>query len=60
MAIDTGTKATNGRPAGMSTEEWQLRCELAACYQLTELYGMYDMPGTHIRRACPDRKTTFF
>lgn len=34
--------------AGISAEEWQLRCDLAACYQLTDLYGMSDFFGTHI------------
>src|SRR5215471_12448873 len=28
--------------------EWQLRCELAACFQLTDLYGMSDLASTHI------------
>ncbi len=37
----------------MSAAEWQTRCELAACYQLTDLYGMSDMAGTHISAHIP-------
>ena len=40
-------------PTGMSTEEWRLRCELAACYQLTDLYGMSDLASTHISVSLP-------
>ena len=29
-------------------EEWQLRCDLAACYRLTALYGWSDLVFTHI------------
>jgi ribulose-5-phosphate 4-epimerase/fuculose-1-phosphate aldolase len=36
-----------------SAEEWKLRCELAACYQLADLYGMSDMAGTHISARLP-------
>ena len=34
-----------GRPAGISSEEWQLRQDLAACCQLADVYGMSDMVG---------------
>ncbi|MBT2325005.1 class II aldolase/adducin family protein [Variovorax paradoxus] len=37
----------------MSTDEWQLRCELTACFQLTDLYGMSDVASTHISVALP-------
>jgi ribulose-5-phosphate 4-epimerase/fuculose-1-phosphate aldolase len=40
-------------PPGMSAEEWRLRCELAACCQLTDLYGMSDMAATHISVSLP-------
>jgi ribulose-5-phosphate 4-epimerase/fuculose-1-phosphate aldolase len=43
----------DGAPDGMDTQEWQLRCELAACLQLTDLYGMSDMAGTHISVRLP-------
>lgn len=33
--------------------EWQLRCELAACFQLTDLYGMSDLASTHISVSLP-------
>jgi ribulose-5-phosphate 4-epimerase/fuculose-1-phosphate aldolase len=33
--------------------EWALRCDLAACYQLIELYGLSDFTGTHISARVP-------
>jgi len=48
-----------GVPAGMSPEEWQARCELAACYQLTDLYRMSDMAGTHISLRVPGPEDHF-
>jgi ribulose-5-phosphate 4-epimerase/fuculose-1-phosphate aldolase len=38
----------------VSDEEWRLRCELAATYRLTALYGWDDMIFTHISVRCPD------
>ena len=37
----------------MDDVEWHMRCELAACYQLTDLYGMSDMAGSHISVRLP-------
>ena len=37
----------------MSDAEWQLRCDLAACYQLVDLYGWSDLSGTHISARVP-------
>ena len=37
----------------MDPVEWQLRCELAACCQLTDLYGMSDLASTHISVMLP-------
>jgi len=37
----------------MTAEEWRLRCELAACFQLTDLYGMSDVASTHISVVLP-------
>lgn len=38
----------------VSNEEWRLRCDLAATYRLTALYGWDDMIFTHISVRCPD------
>lgn len=38
----------------VSDEEWRLRCDLAATYRLTALYGWDDMIFTHISVRCPD------
>ena len=40
-------------PPGMTEEEWQTRCDLAAAYQLVDLYGMSDLAGTHISARLP-------
>lgn len=50
--------ATDKKPTGVqanerSADEWRLRCDLAACYQLTDLYGMSDLAGTHISVRVP-------
>ncbi len=39
----------------VSTEEWQLRCDLAACYRLAALYGWSDLVFTHTSApGCPN------
>lgn len=40
-------------PDGMSAEEWQARCDLAACYQLLDLYGMSDLIANHVSAIVP-------
>jgi ribulose-5-phosphate 4-epimerase/fuculose-1-phosphate aldolase len=37
----------------VSPEEWQLRCDLAACYRLVALYGWSDLVFTHISARLP-------
>lgn len=41
----------------VSTEEWQLRCDLAACYRLVAAYGWSDLVFTHISAKLPDSVT---
>jgi len=38
----------------VSAEEWQLRCDLAACYRLVALYGWSDLVFTHISANLPE------
>lgn len=38
----------------VSAEEWQARCELAAVYRLTALFGWTDLVFTHISARLPD------
>ena len=45
--------ASRRQPEEMNIEEWRLRCDLAACFQLTDLYGMSDLISTHISVALP-------
>ena len=37
----------------VSTEEWQLRCDLAAAYRLVALHGWGDLIFTHISARLP-------
>jgi ribulose-5-phosphate 4-epimerase/fuculose-1-phosphate aldolase len=37
----------------VSADEWQLRCDLAACYRLVALYGWTDLIFTHISARVP-------
>ena len=46
-------------PGSMSEEEWQVRCDLAACYQLIDLYGMTDLMSTHISARVPGKEDHF-
>lgn len=39
--------------AHVSEQEWQLRCDLAACYRLVALYGWTDLVFTHISARVP-------
>ena len=41
----------------VSAEEWQLRCDLAACYRLVALYGWSDLVFTHISAKLPESVT---
>ena len=40
-------------PAPMSAEEWQTRCDLAACYRLVDLFGWSDLINTRITARVP-------
>ena len=40
-------------PGAMSEEEWQVRCELAACYRLFVKYGWTDLIFTHLTARVP-------
>lgn len=37
----------------VSADEWQLRCDLAACYRLVAMYGWSDLIFTHISARIP-------
>ncbi len=40
-------------PDQFSAEEWEARCDLAACYRLVNLFGWSDLFGTHISLRVP-------
>ena len=43
----------------VSSEEWEARVNLAACYRLVNHYGMTDMTGTHITVRVPGTEDQF-
>ena len=43
----------------VSAEEWQLRCDLAACYRLVAAYGWTDLVFTHISARVPGSEHHF-
>ncbi|MDP3137371.1 MAG: class II aldolase/adducin family protein [Burkholderiaceae bacterium] len=43
----------------VSPEEWEVRVELAACYRLTELFGMTDLIANHISCRVPGTHDQF-
>ena len=43
----------------VSAEEWQLRCDLAACYRLVASYGWSDLIFTHISARLPGPEHRF-
>ena len=45
--------------SSVSPEEWRVRCDLAACYRLADMYGMSDMAGTHISARAPGPEDHF-
>src|SRR3954452_21704443 len=48
------TEATNLSPIeGISDEEWQIRCDLAALYRLVAHFRMTDLIYTHISARVP-------
>lgn len=48
-----------GVPTGIAPDEWAVRCDLAAAYQLIDLYGMSDLCATHISARVPGSKDHF-
>jgi ribulose-5-phosphate 4-epimerase/fuculose-1-phosphate aldolase len=45
--------------AAMSTAEWQARCDLAALYRITDLYGWTDTINTHMSARIPGEPNCF-
>ncbi len=53
MSVTAIQNKTGQVPQGMSADEWALRCDLAAVYQLSDMYGFSDMAGSHISARVP-------
>src|SRR6267154_2271266 len=51
--------ASTAIPARVSAEEWQTRCDLAACYRLVDLFGWSDLINTRITARVPGRHDQF-
>jgi ribulose-5-phosphate 4-epimerase/fuculose-1-phosphate aldolase len=43
----------------VSTEEWAMRVDLAACYRLVDMFGWSDMLGTHLSARVPGEEDAF-
>jgi ribulose-5-phosphate 4-epimerase/fuculose-1-phosphate aldolase len=46
-------------PARMTEEEWRIRCDLAACYRLVDMFGWSDLINTRITARVPERHDHF-
>jgi ribulose-5-phosphate 4-epimerase/fuculose-1-phosphate aldolase len=46
-------------PTRMSAEEWQTRCDLAACFRLVEMFGWSDLINTRITARVPGHNDHF-
>ncbi|HKU69294.1 MAG TPA: class II aldolase/adducin family protein [Burkholderiales bacterium] len=55
----TVTRIPNRQARGMSTAEWDARCELAAAYRLANTLGWSDFLGTHFSLRVPGTKDEF-
>src|SRR5688572_22786841 len=53
MSVTNAIGRPSDVPDGMSEAEWQVRCDLAACYQLLDLYGMSDLIANHVSAVVP-------
>lgn len=60
MAVSPLRKKSPGAlPKGMANAEWQLRVDLAAAYQLVDLYGFTDLSSNHISVRVPGPRHEF-
>src|SRR6185437_432119 len=46
-------------PTRMSAEEWQTRCDLAACFRLVDMFGWSDLINTRITARVPGEHDHF-
>src|SRR3954471_12487876 len=53
--IDTAS----ARPASIDADEWETRVDLAACYRLVDLFGMWALHLNHISARVPGREEHF-
>src|ERR1700761_5178186 len=61
------TRASNRMPTyiggimgkTMNTDEWQIRCDLAACYRLVDMFGWSDLINTRITARIPGSSGQF-
>ena len=59
MSANMTARLAGEAPAGISPEEWQVRVDLAACYQLIDLYDMTDLSSNHISVRVPGPEDHF-
>ena len=59
MGVDLIADMVPSLQGKVSDEEWAIRVDLAACYQLVAHYGMSDMIFTHISARLPGTEDQF-
>ncbi len=52
-SLRSSASRSGRRPAWCSESEWEVRCELAACYHLAAKFGWTDLLSTHISARIP-------
>ncbi|MFQ5955936.1 MAG: class II aldolase/adducin family protein [Kiloniellales bacterium] len=59
VEVATVAGAGGSVPEGMTSEEWQVRCDLAAAYRLAALYSWTDLNNTHFSARVPGSHDQF-
>jgi len=57
--VENGVLKIESMKSRCSSQEWQARVDLAACYRLVNLYGMSDMMANHISSHVPGEPGAF-
>src|SRR6516165_7864707 len=52
-AAGTGARIGGAMGSAIPDDEWQIRCDLAACYRLVDMFGWSDLINTRITARVP-------
>src|SRR5699024_8641518 len=59
MSVETERPIPRDKPSRFAQAEWDVRCDLAACYRLVAHYWMTDHIYTHISARVPGARHRF-